>query len=161
MQSGVAHLRPHLMLISQEAIPRALAKAERYRFLNQPWQAESICRDVLSIESTNEAALILLVLSLTDQFEDGVSAEEALQVVKALPDEYHRAYYSGIIHERQAIATFRRDPDYRSRRRVYALFQNAMESYRQAQANRPRDNDDSVLRWNACVRFLERNWGLQ
>jgi hypothetical protein len=161
MQSGVAHLQPQLMLISQEAIPGALAKAERYRLLNQPWQAESICRDVLTIEPTNEAALLLLVLSLTDQFEDGISAEEALQIVKALPDEYQRAYYSGLTYERQAIATYRRDPDYRSRRRVYALFQNAMEFYRQAQANRPRDNDDSILRWNACVRFLERNCGLQ
>jgi hypothetical protein len=161
MQTGVANQRPQLMLISLEAIPGSLAKAERYRLLNQPWQAESICRDVLSIEPTNQAALILLVLCLTDQFEDGVSVEEALQIVEGLPDNYHRVYYSGIIHERQAIATFRRDRDYRSRRRVYTLFQNAMESYKRAQAIRPRDNDDSVLRWNACVRFLERNWGFQ
>jgi hypothetical protein len=161
MQTGVASQRPQLMLISLEAIPGSLAKAERYRLLNQPWQAESICRDVLSIAPTNQAALILLVLCLTDQFEEGVSAEEAVQIVEGLPDDYQRAYYSGIIHERQAIALFRRDRDYRSRRRVYTLFQNAMESYRRAQANRPPDNDDSVLRWNACVRFLERNWGFQ
>ena len=161
MQSEGANLRAQLMLLSREAISGSLAKAERYRFLNQPRQAESICRDVLSIESTNEEALILLVLCLTDQFDDGISAEEALQIVQGLPEEYQRAYYSGIIHERQAIAMFRRDRDYRSRRRVYRAFQNAMDSYRRAQAIRPRDNDDSVLRWNACVRFLERNWGLQ
>ena len=161
MQSRAADPRPQLMLISREAIPGALAKAERYRFLNQPWQAESICRDALSIESTNEGALILLVLCLTDQFEEGVGADEALRIVERLPDEYDRAYYSGIIYERQAIAMFSRDRDYRSRRRGYTLFQNAMESYRQAQATRPSDNDDPILRWNACVRFLERNWGLQ
>jgi hypothetical protein len=159
MQSRVAD--PQLMLISREAIPGALAKAERYRFLNQPWQAESICRDVLSIESNNEVALILLILCLTDQFDKGISAGEAMRIVERLPDEYQRTYYSGIIHERQAIAMFGQDCGYRSRRRGYTLFQNAMELYRQAQATRPSDNDDSVLRWNACVRFLERNWGLQ
>ena len=161
MQSGPVNRRPQLMPVSPEGIPGALSKAERYRFLNEPSQSESICRDVLSIDPTNEAALILLLLSLTDQFENSVSAEEALQIVAGLPNEYHRAYYSGIIHERQAIAIFRRRRDYRSRREMYALFQNAMEWYRQAQAIRPADNDDSVLRWNACVRFLERNWGLQ
>jgi len=149
------------MPVSREAIPGALAKAERYRFLNEPWQAESICRDVLAIDSANEAAQILLVLSLTDQFEQGVSAKEALRIVEGLTNEYHRAYYCGLVQERQAIAMFRRHPDYRSRREVYALFQSAMESYRQGGAIRPPDNDDCVLRWNACVRFLERNWGLQ
>jgi hypothetical protein len=160
MQSGEAN-RPKLMPISPEGIPGALSKAERYRFLNEPWQAESICRDVLAIDPTNQTALILLVLSLTDQFEHGVSAKEVLQVVEGLTNDYHRAYYSGIIHERQAIAEFGRHPDWRSRRQVYTLFQNAMESYRLARVIRPNDNDDAVLRWNACVRFLERNWGFQ
>ena len=31
--------------LSKDAIPAALSKAERYRLLNEPWQAESICRD--------------------------------------------------------------------------------------------------------------------
>ncbi len=103
----------------------------------------------------------MLVLSLTDQFEQKVTSKEALHIVEGLPNEYHRAYYSGIIHEREAIAQFRRRPDYRSRRAAYALFQNAMEWYRKAQAIRPADDDEAVLRWNACVRFLERNWGFQ
>src|SRR5580704_4183031 len=109
MQSGEAN-RPKLMPISPEAIPGALSKAERYRFLNEPWQAESICRDVLAIDPTNQAALILLVLSLTDQFDRGNSAKATFPVVERLTDEYHRAYYSGIIHERQAIALFRERP---------------------------------------------------
>ena len=90
MQTGVVKQPPQLMLISREAIPGSLGKAERYRLLNQPWQAESICRDVLSIESSNQAALILLVLCLTDQFEEGVSAEEALKIVEGFPNRYHR-----------------------------------------------------------------------
>jgi hypothetical protein len=161
MRSEEANLPPELMPVSLEGIPGALSKAETYRFLNEPWQAESICRDVLTIDPHNQTAWILLILSLTDQFEQGVNAKEALQIVEGLGNDYHRAYYSGIIHERQAIAVFRRHPDYRSRRAVYTSFQTAMESYRQAQDIRPPDNDDAVLRWNACVRFLARNWGLQ
>ena len=159
MHDGVAD-KPQLMQVSRESVPGALSKAERYRFLNQPWQAESICRDVLTVDPTNEAALILLVLCLTDQLEHGIGAKEALQIADGLSNNYLRAYYSGIVRERQAIAIFRRHPDYRCRLEAYTLFQNAMESYRRARALRPADNDDAVLRWNACVRFLERNWGL-
>jgi hypothetical protein len=89
------------MALSAGAIPGAISKAERYRLLNEPWQAESICRDVLLIEPDNETVLILLVLSLTDQFEQGVSPQEALHIVGIMPNEYHRAYHSGIVHERQ------------------------------------------------------------
>jgi hypothetical protein len=39
-------LRP----LSSAAIPAALAKAERYRLLNEPSEAESICLDILAIE---------------------------------------------------------------------------------------------------------------
>ena len=161
MDDEEANQAPQLMPISQEAISGALSKAERYRFLNEPWQAESICRDVLAIDPSNQTARILLVLSLTDQFEHGVSAKEVLSIAAGLTNDYHRAYYSGIIHERHAIAEFRRHADWRARRQAHILFQNAMESYRRARAIRPPDNDDAVLRWNACVRFLEHNWGLQ
>jgi hypothetical protein len=160
MQNGEANRRPKLMAVSPEGIPGALSKAEHYRFLNEPWQAESICRDVLAIDPANQTALILLVLSLTDQF-DGFTNKEPLQLIESLTNDYHRAYYAGIVHERQAIAEFRRHPDWRSRRQVFTMFHNAMESYRQARELRPPDNDDAVLRWNACVRFLERHWGLQ
>ena len=161
METREPNRPPKLLLISPEAVPGALSKAERYRLLNEPWQAESICRDVLAVDPANQAALIILVLSLTDQFEQGVTSKEALDIVEGLPNEYHRAYYSGIVQEREATAMIRRRPDYRSRRAAYALFQNAMEWYRKAQAIRPRDNDEAVLRWNACVRVLERNWGFQ
>src|ERR1019366_775639 len=147
--------------LSKDAVPGALSRAERYRLLNQPWQAESICRDVLAVDPASQEAFIILVLSLTDQFEQGVTSKEALDIAEGLPNEYHRAYYSGIIREREATAMIRRRNDYRSRRAAYALFQNAMEWYRKAQAIRPRDNDEAVLRWNACVRVLESNWGFQ
>ena len=147
-----------LMPVAPEAISGALDKAERYRFLNQPWQAESICRDVLAINPTNQAALVLLVLSLTDQFDQGISAKAAIQIVENLQSEYQQAYYFGIVHEREAIALFRQHLSRGSGREVYKLFQDAMEWYRKAQAIRPANDDDAVLRWNACVRFLQRNW---
>jgi hypothetical protein len=38
-----------LKRLSAEAIPAALEKALRYRLLNEPAEAESICHDVLHI----------------------------------------------------------------------------------------------------------------
>jgi hypothetical protein len=141
--------------LSQEARSGALSKAERYRLLNEPWQAESICRDILAVDSGNQAAIAMLILSLTDQFSDGVAAQLALDVVRELADPYERAYYSGIVHERRAIAMFRHS-DYRSGEAVYALLRHAMEWYDKAEELRPPGNDDAVLRWNACVRFLQK-----
>src|ERR1700735_2899500 len=88
--------------ISPEAIPVALGKAERYRLLNEPWQAESICRDVLRIEPEHDLALVMLLLSLTDQFGKGVTTAQAREVAARLKGDYERAYYSGIISERWA-----------------------------------------------------------
>ena len=58
-----------LKTLHAEALPRALEKAERYRLLNEPSEAESICLDVLAIDRDNQAALVTLLLALTDQFE--------------------------------------------------------------------------------------------
>ena len=55
-------------LLSPEAVPRALAKAERYRLLNQPGEAESICLDALEVEPNNQEAIAMLVLAITEQF---------------------------------------------------------------------------------------------
>ena len=95
-----------LKQISKTALPGALAKAERYRLLNEPEEAESICRDVLAVEPNHQAALVTLLLALTDQFRaqghDGIRDAEA--TLGQLTDEYQRAYYGGIIRERWARA---------------------------------------------------------
>ena len=57
--------------LSIDAIPAALSKAERYRLLNEPDQAESICLDILAAEPDNRDALVMLLLALTDQFVTG------------------------------------------------------------------------------------------
>lgn len=142
-------LRP----ISKSAIPGALAKAERYRLLHEPWQAESICRDVLAIDPENEDALIMLILTLTEQFDQGISTDEALDGVNRLTDPYRKAYFTGIVHERRAFAIFR-ESDFRSGHAVHTLLTHAMDCYDQAQALSPDSNDDALLRWNTCARFL-------
>src|SRR3954453_4173200 len=101
-----------LKQLSTAAIPAALAQAERYRLLNEPAEAESICLDVLRIDEEHQDALVTLVLALTDQFSDGqvarpmIAAEAA---VRRLRDPYKRLYYSGIIKERRGKAELRRD----------------------------------------------------
>jgi hypothetical protein len=146
--------------LSHEAIPGALAKAERYRLLNEPWQAESICRDILAIEPQSRDAHVTLVLALTDQFAQGVGMHEVLGVAGAFADQYDRHYYTGIVHERRAHALFRQN-DFRSGDTVYRLLVHAMEWYEKAEQVRPVGNDDSLLRWNACARFLARYPQLQ
>lgn len=48
-----------LKILSPEAVPRALAKAERYRLLNDPGEAESICLDALRAAPHNQEAMRL------------------------------------------------------------------------------------------------------
>src|ERR1051325_4982226 len=95
--------------ITREGVPAALQKAERYRLLNDSSAAESICHDVLRVDPQNQQALVMLLLSITDQFGDDVSleAERARKVLPSLKDDYKRAYYTGIIAERRAKALLR------------------------------------------------------
>src|SRR5437764_15250761 len=101
-----------LKTISPDGIPHALDKAERYRLLNDPAQAESICRDVLAVDADNQDALRALILTLTDQFGDGATgaSREARTLVNQLTDEYERAYYTGILFERETRAYLARKP---------------------------------------------------
>ena len=64
---------PDFKPISRDAIPAALEKVERYRLLNEPALAESICHDVLAVDPHNQQALVMLLLALTDQFFDGAA----------------------------------------------------------------------------------------
>ena len=51
--------------LSKEAIPAALEKAMRYRLLNEPGEAESICHDILGADPDNQEALVTLLLALS------------------------------------------------------------------------------------------------
>jgi hypothetical protein len=145
-----------LKTLSKDAIPAALAKAERYRLLNEPNEAESICRDVLRIEPEHQAALVTMILALTDQFTAEASAKAAASAADAvcrLEDEYERAYYSGIISERRGKAHYQKQ-SLGSLASSHEWLREAMRWYEHAEAVRPAGNDDAILRWNACARFL-------
>jgi hypothetical protein len=142
--------------LSKEAIPGALARAERYRLLGEPWQAESICEDVLRVEPDNQRALVMLFLSLTEQFDQGISVQGAAEVLGRLRDDYDRNYYTGIFYERRATSLMRQE-DYRAGSVVYEMIREAMRSYEIAEALRAPGNDDALLRWNTCARLLKRS----
>jgi hypothetical protein len=146
-----------LKTIAPDGIPHALERAERYRLLNDPAQAESICRDVLATDAHNQEALRTLILALTDQFAAhsaaGAAREARVHIVE-LEDEYERAYYTGIVFERETRAYLQRKNVVRSA--AYDGFRHAMEWYERAEQVRPPGNVDALLRWNSCVRAIER-----
>jgi len=141
--------------ISKEGIPKAIEKAEHYRLLNDPEQAESICLDVLEADPDNQRALRVLVLAMTDQFASARGASDvkkARAYVARLTDEYERVYYTGLVCERQARAYLAR----KGGSIAYEPFREAIEWYAKAERVRPAGNDDPILRWNSCVRTMRR-----
>jgi hypothetical protein len=148
----------HLKPLSSDAIPHALEKAERYRFLNEPSEAESICQDVLAIDPRHQRALVVLLLALTDQFRDGLGwhLSEARDIIARLDRPYDRAYYAGIIAERQGKALLGGNSP-GAAAAAHACIREAMGHYEAAESIRPAGNDDSLLRWNACARLLMRD----
>jgi len=144
--------------ISRAGIPAALQKAERYRLLNDSACAESICLDVLEVEPENQQALVMLVLSMTDQFADGMAegVQRARAVLPRLKDEYKRAYYGGIICERRAKAQLHHHM-LGAAQVASDWFREAMGYYERAEAIRPEGNDEAILRWNTCARMLAKH----
>src|SRR5258707_11190598 len=90
--------------ISVESIPEALAKVERYRLLNEPSHAESICLDILTIVPAQQQALISLLLARTDQFVSEMTVAKSRDVLPQIKSDYERAYYADIISDRSAHA---------------------------------------------------------
>ena len=143
-----------LKSISKAGIPEALAKVELYRYLNEPEEAESICRDILAIDSEQQLARRMLGLAITDQF-NGTSADryaEVQSIFQGLRDPYERSYYTGLLHERRAKAQLHSGC---SPHVLLPLVEEAMRCFAEAEKIRPAGNDDSILRWNRCVRLLE------
>ena len=144
-----------LKALSVDAIEAALAKAERYRLLNEPEEAESICLDVLAVDPTNQAAHVMLLLARTDQFGEAQNAHlHARAVLSSLQSEYDREYYAGIIAERLAKAQVARGGMTVG---VYDWLMDALRHFDTADRIRPSGNDDARLRYNACMRFLDRH----
>jgi tetratricopeptide (TPR) repeat protein len=144
--------------ISRDGIPKAISKAELYRNLNEPGEAESICRDILATDPENQAALRLLGLSITDQFTGNPTdrLSEVENIFQSLSDEYNRLYYAGIVNERQAKAQLVAG---RSPYMVAPLFERALDYFAKAESIKPHGNYDAILRWNRCVRLLQSRLG--
>jgi len=146
MDYALKHILP-------SGVDAAIEKADKYRELNQPAEAESICRDVLAVDPDNQLALRVLGLALTDQFDaSGARVLEAQHIFGQLRDPYERAFYTGLSWERRAKAQVSTGlPSYALR----PLFDEALAHYAEAEALRPPGNDDAILRWNSCVRALQ------
>ena len=144
-----------LKTISRTAIPEAILLAERYRLLNEPGEAESICRDILAVEPDHQGALRVLGLAITDQFSGGAADRYAAaeSILQGLRDPYERLYYTGIVHERRAKGLLHAGARPHT---VLVLFEEAMTCFEHAEKIRPEGNDDAILRWNRCVRILEQ-----
>jgi hypothetical protein len=144
--------------LSEEAIPAALEKAERYRLLNEPAEAESICLDVLKADPANQEALITLLLAMSDRFGKGygVGDTQAKELLARVKGEYERAYYTGILAERRAKAKLAQGT-IGSKFYAYHGFREAMSWFEKAEAIRPPGNDDTLLRWNTCARIITQN----
>jgi hypothetical protein len=145
--------RLELKPLPAAAIPGALAKAERYRLLNEPFEAESICLDILGTDPGHDAALVMLILSLTDQFSRTGAVQEAQALVPKLATEYERAYYAGLICERWAKAQLGLRPPHT----IYHWLSDALAHFEKAVGLAPADNADAVLRWNSTARLLNQH----
>jgi len=144
-----------LKTISRDGIAEAISKIELYRYLNEPEEAESICHDILAADPENQIAQRLLGLTITDQFEGQTSDRyaEAEKMFQNLTDRYEQLYYLGLLQERRAKAQIRAG---RPAKMLIGSFQEAMRCFEEAEKIRPPHNDDAVLRWNRCVRLLEK-----
>jgi hypothetical protein len=149
-----------LKSISVQSIPEALAKVERYRLLNEPVLAESICLDVLAIVPDHQQALISLLLARTDQFHSNVQPKGAQEVLALIKGEYERAYYAGVIWERMGNARIRQGGRGAGSSAFHAL-RDAMGYYETAISIAPPGKNEAILRWNTCARVIMQNPDIQ
>jgi hypothetical protein len=147
-----------LKTLSKEAIPSALSKAEHYRLLNEPYEAESICLDILEVDPTHQQALIVLLLARTDLFRSEIEPvfSRAMEILERLSDDHCRSYYSGIIYERRAKAHLESNSP-GAGQLAHGWFTKAMDAYAHAMSTCSPGNQDAVLRWNTCARILNKN----
>ena len=153
---------PEIKPITRDGVPAALQKAHRYRVLNDSLAAESICLDVLAVDPENVDAIVTWILAITDQFPEGHADDlkRAGDAVTRLKDPYRHAYYLGIIAERWAKAILHHGPP-RAEEMAFDWVETALGWYEKAEAMRPAGNDEAILRWNTCVRMLERHPGMK
>ena len=108
----------------------------------------------------SQLARRMLGLAITDQFI-GASGDrhiEALSIFQSLSDPYEQLYYTGLLHQRrvktQLLVGY-------APHTLLPLIEEAMRCFAGAEKIRPVGNDDSILRWNRCVRLLSTHPSLR
>jgi tetratricopeptide (TPR) repeat protein len=149
-----------LKRLPRSTLDAAVAKAEHYRDLNQPEEAESICRDILDVDPSHQTAWKLLGLALTDRLAAPQAPqvgllEEAVEAFERLDDAYERTYHIGVAWERAAKAHLQREEAHSA----VTAFEHALRLFEKAEGLRP-GSPDPILRWNRCVRLLTGNGSL-
>ncbi len=146
-----------LKSLHKNAVAAAFEKANHYRLLNDPENAESICLDILHVEPDHQEAIVTLILAISDQFAGGSKRiKEAQSYVGRLVDEFQKAYYAGLICERAARAVLKKGTP-RSNSTAFAWLKEAMDYYETAEALSSDQNDDGILRWNSCARTIQKH----
>jgi len=142
-------------LLSKDSIPDAIKKAERYRLLGEPDEAESVCLDILQVDPDNQEARVDLILAISDQFgrERRPRVDLAMKIAAELTDEYQRRYYEAVVLEREARAHIDLETPPVL---VFLRYCEAMDHFASAATIRPPGDDSAVIRWNACVRAIRR-----
>src|SRR5260370_23152118 len=134
-----------LKSISKAGIPEAIAKAELYRYLNEPEEAESICRDILAVDPAHQLARRMLGLAITDQFIGATIDRDAEveSIFQSLRDPYEQLYYTGLLLERHAKThlLIGYPPHI-----LLPLIQEPMHCFTESDKILPASNDDSILR---------------
>jgi hypothetical protein len=147
----------NLIPISRASITSALERAMRYRLLNDPEGAESICLDILDVDPENQDALVTIILAISDQFGAAGYSTTGMrwrEYVARLTSEYQQNYYTGVILERRARALLREQMGHAF---AFDGLREAMDWFERAAAIRPEGEDEALLRWNACVRTIRRH----
>jgi tetratricopeptide (TPR) repeat protein len=130
----------------------AVALAKHYRDLNEPEEAESICRDILEVSPDNDEAWRTLGLALTDQFPVAWMTlfDAACSAFAKLRSEYERVYYTAITWERFAKAQLVAG---RAQNAIHA-FEEALGLFEKADKLGTPDDPAPILHYNRCVRAL-------
>ena len=144
--------------LSRDAVPGALERATRYRLLNEPGEAESICLDVLQVDPDNQEAIVILLLALTDRFGKGygIGSTQVEEVLARLVGEMNRstimAWSASAVPKRNSAKLFQA-------RRLMPMSgcERLCRGMRKPKPFVPLGNDDALLRWNACARMIMRN----
>ncbi|NQZ54398.1 MAG: hypothetical protein HRT93_09130 [Piscirickettsiaceae bacterium] len=138
------------------AVAQAIEKAKQYRSLLEPDIAESICLDVLNIDPDNQEVLIIYILALLDQIsrsEKQTQIKTIERTIEKLTSQYQRYYYAGLLNERRARHLITQAMSHSF---AYDYFIEALNFYQQAVDKCPEQNDEAILRWNSCIRTIEK-----